>query len=263
MLVQKLLPFSNVAANSTASVEISPGMTFNRIVLVLGGTSFAKSDIDRIKAKLNGKIFFDCTGAYLDKINKYRGLTADANHLTIDFIEPFAKTLGGMYAGAIGTAKGVNSFTLEVEIGSATAPTLEAFAQVSAPMPLGPIAALVHHPANFGAGGKFPIVLPHGPEAGLLLERVHFFNTNMTQLEVKKNNLVIWEDVPSSVLTFMATEYGQVPQSGLYVYDPVMDRNLKGVVNTANANDLRFNVSISAADTIDCYAEYFGPLANL
>jgi hypothetical protein len=263
MIIQKILPFNNVAANSTASVELSKGMTYNRIILKLGGTTFTKALIDNIKCKLNGKTFFECSGSALDLINKYRGLAADDDYLTIDFLEPFAKTLGGMYAGAIGTAKGVNSFTIEVEIGAATAPTLEAWAQVSAPMELGPIAALVNHPVSLSAGGKFPIVLPHGPEAGLLLERVHFFHSHMTTLEVKKNGLVIWEDIDATTLAYMTEEFGQAAQSGLYVYDPVMNRDLKGVVNTANAQDLRFNVTVSEADTINCYAEYFGPLANL
>jgi len=256
MITVKNLPFFNVVASGVASLELPLGMTFNRIILKLGGTIFTKAMITKIVAKLNGKNFFEITGAYLDKINTYRGLTANAAYLTIDFNEPFAKTVGGMYAGAIGTAQGVNSFTLEVTIAGATAPTLESWSMISEPQPLGLINALVSHPVTFSAAGKFPIVLPHGPNAGHLIERVHFFHTNMTALEVKKNGLLIFEEMAIAINEFIQTEYKHVPQAGLYVYDPIVAQDLARVVDTANAQSLQFNVTVSAADSIGVYAEY-------
>lgn len=256
MITVKNLPFFNVVASGVASLELPLGMTFNRIILKLGGTAFTKAMITKIVAKLNGKNFFEITGAYLDKINTYRGLTANAAYLTIDFNEPFAKTVGGMYAGAIGTAQGVNSFTLEVTIAGATAPTLESWSMISEPQALGLINALVSHPATFSAAGKFPIVLPHGPNAGHLIERVHFFHTNMTALEVKKNGLLIFEEMAIAINEFIQTEYKHVPQTGLYVYDPIVAHDLARVVDTANAQSLQFNVTVSAADTVNIYAEY-------
>lgn len=258
MITIKNLPFFNVVASGVASLELPLGMTYNRIILKLGGTTFTKAMITRIVAKLNGKNFYDITGSRLDDINLYRGLTADAAYLTIDFNEPFAKTVGGMQGGAIGTAAGVSSFTLEVTIAGATAPTLESYSMLSEPQPLGLIMGLVHHPVTFSAGGKFPIVLPHGPQAGHLIKRVHFFHTNMTILEVKKNGLLIFEDMAIAINEFIQGEYNKVPQSGLYVYDPIVTNDVKRVLATANAASLQFNVTVSAADTVDTYAEYIG-----
>lgn len=262
MLFPKMLPFTNVVADGVASLELPIGMTYHRIILELGGTTFTKAMITNIKAKLNGKTFYEIPGTELDEINQYKGLTAAATFLTIDFTEPFAKTVGGMGGGAIGTASGVRSFTLEVTIAGATAPTLQSWAMQSEPMPLGLIMGLVHHPVTFSAGGTFPIVLPHGKEAGHLIKRVHFFHANMTALEVKKNGLVIFDEMALDIAEFIGEEYGQTWQAGLYVYDPILTRDVKRVVNTSNAQDLRFNVTVSAADTINVYAEYIGRLEN-
>ena len=263
MITVKNLPFFNVVADGVASLELPLGMTYNRILLKLGGTTFTKAMMTRIVAKLNGKNFYDITGSRLDTINKYRGISDDASFLTLDFNEPFAKTVGGMLSGAIGTAAGVNKFTLEVTIAGATAPTLESWSMQSEPMPLGIIHAFVHHPVTFSAAGKFPIVLPHGPQAGHLIERIHFFHTNMTALEVKKNGLLIFEEMETAVNEFIQKEYKKTPQSGHFVYDPIVTNDLKRVVDTANAQSLQFNVTVSASDTIDVYAEYATQLDRL
>lgn len=263
MIIQKNLPFFNVVASGVASLELPLGMTYNRIMLELGGTSFTKAMITRIVAKLNGKIFYDITGSRLDAINKWRGIYDEATHLTIDFTDRNAKTIGGEIAGAVATAEGISSFTLEVTIAGATAPTLESWSMLSPPRPFGPIFALIHHPVTFSAGGKFPIVLPHGPEAGHQIRRVHFFHTNMTELEVKKNGLLVAEELTSGINDFVQQEYGRAPQSGLFVYDPVVTNNFKNMLQTFNAKSMQFNTTVSAADTVDVYGEYLADLSRI
>lgn len=258
MIVKKNLPFFNVTATGVASLELEKGYTYHRIILKLGGTTFTKAMITRIVGKINGKIFYDITGSYLDAINKYKGIADDASYLTIDFTEPNAKTVGGMATGAIGTSQGVKSFTLEVTISGATAPTLESWAMVSEPKPLGLIHGIVSHPVTFSAAGKFPITLPHGPEAAHLIKRVHFFHSNMTSLEVKKNGLVIFEEMATAINEFIQEEYGKAPQTGLYAYDPCINNDFSRVLDTSNAQTLQFNTTVSAADTVNVYVEAIG-----
>jgi len=260
MNVKKPLPFFNVAADGLAVLNIEPGETVQRIVLALGGTAFTKAMITLIRLKLNGKVFYETTGTYLDLINKYKGIADDAGFLTIDFSERDAKTLGGMYAGGIATGSGVTSFDVEVTIAGATAPTLEAYLQTTAARPLDYILGMVAHPVTLSAAGKFPVVLPHGPDAAMLLKRVHFFNTYMTSLEVKKNGLIIFDDIPAAANSFMQKEFKKVPQAGLYVFDPIVDNNVTAVVQTANAASMRFNPTVSAADTLNIYAEVIGTI---
>lgn len=257
----KNLPFFNVVADGIASLNLVRGPTYHRIILELGGT-FTKAMITDITAKINGKEFYNITGSRLDSINKYKGIADDASYLTIDFSEIFAKTPGGMYAGGIGTDQGVQSFTLEVTIAGATSPTLASYSIISAPKPMGLIAGLTHHPVTFSAGGKYPIVLPYGPETKHLIKRVHFFHTNMTHLEVKKNGVVIFGELALAVNNFILEEHGKSAQSGLFVYDRVYNDDMTQVLNTSNAKSLEFNPTVSASDTINVYAELVGTLPN-
>ena len=252
MIIKKNLPFFNVVGDGVASLELPLGMTYHRIALELGGT-FTKAMITNIVAKLNGKIFYEITGSRLDSINKFRGLTDSTHYLTIDFTEPNAKTLGGMNIGAIGTAEGVRSFTLEITIAGATAPTLDSYSMLTEPQSLGLIYGLISHPVTFSATGKYPVVLPHGVEAKHLIKRVYFFHTNMTTLEVKKNGLLVYEDMASAISEYLNEEYGNTWQSGLYVYNPVINRDMSRVLRTDNAQSLQFNVTVSAADTVNIY----------
>jgi len=263
MLTLKNLPFFNVVASGVASLELPVGMTYCRIILKLGGTSLTKAMVTRIVGKLNGKIFYDITGPQLDDMNLYKGLTADAAYLTVDFTEMNAKSIGGMYAGAIGTQQGVRSFTLEVTIAGATAPTLESWSQVIEPRPLGLIHACVGHQVSLAASGKYPIVLPYGPEAAHLIKRVHLFHANMTHLTVKKNGIAIFEEMPVAVNEFIQEEIGHVPQTGQFVYDPIYNQDITRAVDTSTAQSMQFDATVSAADTVTAVGEYLAYLPNL
>lgn len=266
MITKKLPAFFNVVNSGLATMDLSDslGLTFQRIILVLGGTTFTKANIKKIRCKLNTKTFYEVTGSILDTINKYKGIADDANHLTIDFTEMLAKREGGELLGGIGTASGVNSFSVEVDIDGATSPTLEAYAMMGAPMPLGPVLALVNHPKNLTSGGKFPVPIPYGEEKGHLVKRVHFIHTgNMTSLEVKKNGLDIFEDIPTSVNEFIQKEYGRVPQANHYCFDPIVQNSMKQAVVTANAKTMTYNVTVSAADNLQIYGEYLADITTL
>lgn len=262
MIFQKNLPFFNVVASGVASLSLPLGMTYDRIMLVLGGTSFTKAMITDIKLKLNGKVFFQTTGPRLDAMNSYRGLATDATHLTIDFTELFARDEVGQGVGAIATAEDVSSFTIELTIAGATAPTLESWSQLSGPKRLGVIAKVLNYPVTFSAGGTFPVQLPFGTNGGAVIKRVNFFHANMTALEVKKNGLVIHE-TNTAINEFSQKENKKVPQAGLYVADFIMDNNLSGMLVTADARSMEWKPTVSAADTLNVQVEYLDVLQNL
>jgi len=263
MLFTKNLPFLNVVADGVASLELPIGMTYNRIYLKLGGTTFAKSNISRIVMKINGKIFYDISGTNLDKLNDYKLFGLGAGYLCVDLTEANAKTIGGQYIGAIGTMQGVTSFVMEVTIAGATAPSLESWSEISSPMPLGLISSIISHTATFSAAGEFPVVLPHGKDAGLLIQRVHFFHSNMTELEVKKNGVVIFESMPTAVNDEIQTSYGRDPQAGLYVFDPIINNDVQQVLDTSTAQSLSYNITVSAADTVTILTEAIADLGRI
>lgn len=72
MLFVKNLPFTNVVANGIATVSLPVGMSYNRIILALGGT-FTKAMITNVKVRLNGKVVFENTGSRLERSPHARG----------------------------------------------------------------------------------------------------------------------------------------------------------------------------------------------
>lgn len=262
MQIIKNLPFFNVVATGVASLSLPLGMTYERIILELGGTAFTKAMITDLKAKLNGKVIWQTTGSKLDALNKYRGLATDATHLVMDFTEIFARDEVGQSLGAIGTAEGVGTFTLEVTITGATAPTLESWSVLSGPKKLGVINKLLSYNVTVGAAGKFPIQLPYGKDGGSIIKRVGFFNSYMTELEVKKNGLVIF-DAKKAINEYWQTENKKAPQAGLFVADFIVDNNQSGMLVTADAQSMQWNATVSQADVITVQVEYLDLLGNL
>lgn len=261
MQIKKNLPFFNVVATGVATLTLPLGMTYERIILELGGTAFNKAMITDLKVNLNGKTIWQTTGPRLDALNKYRGLTTDATHLVIDFTELFARDEVGQSLGAIGTAEGVGNFSLEVTITGATAPTLESWSVLSGPKALGVISKLSSFNVTLGAAGEFPIQLPYGKDGGSIVKRVGFFHANMTDLEVKKNGLTIFK-AKKAINEYWQTENKKVPQAGLFVADFIVDNNQSGMLVTADASSMEWNATVSAADVITVQIETIDLLAK-
>lgn len=264
MLLVHNSPFTNVQPNGMATLSLPIGMSFNKLILVLGGTTFTKSMITLINVKLNGKIIYQETGSRLDSINQYRGLAANANYLTLDFTEPRAKTMIEQYVGNINTATKVSSLTVEVTIAGATAPTLDSYSEVGPPAALGVIAKHIPFTQSFAAAGKFPMKLIDITNRGGIIKRVHMAHGgNLTQLEVKKNGIVIWDNVPTATTTFYQGDFGKTAQTNIYSYDPCADNNYANAVKTADATSLEFNPTFSAADTVTAIVEVLDLLGNM
>lgn len=264
MLFIKNLPFSNVAASGVASVSLPVGMSFNRIVLVLGGGVFTKSMITDIKVRLNGKVIFQNTGSRLDLINTYRKRAVSASFLVIDFTEPDAKLMAEQFIGNVNTAQGVSSLTLEVTIAGATTPTLDSYSELGAPAPLGVLAKQILFTNSFAGAGKFGFKIIDIANRGAVLKRVHFNHTGLvTAVEVKKNGIVIHDNILTAVNTFNQLDYNKVAQANLYTWDPCLDNNYSNAVRTQDMVSLEFNVTTSAADTITACVEAFDLLGNM
>lgn len=264
MLLIKNVPFNNVVASGKASVNLPIGMSYNKVILALGGGAFTKSMITNINVKVNGKIIFQESGSRLDLINQYRGLTAAAGFLTLDFTEPRAKSMIEQYMGNINTANGVSSLTIEVDIAGATTPTLDSYSELGPPSALGVIAKHILFTQGFSSSGKIPMKLIDITNRGGLIKRVHFAHTGqLSQLEVKKNGIVIWDNVTGAVNSFWQGEYSKVAQTNLYSYDPCADNNYANAVKTADATSLEFNPTFAAADTVTAVVEVMDVLGNM
>jgi hypothetical protein len=264
--------FQNVVASGIATCDLNGllGYTIERLILQLGGTSFTKSMIVGLQLKANGKIIYDTTGPRLDTRNQYRGITANAGFLTIDFAEIRAKTELGQNLGCLDTTAGLSSLKLEVTIAGATAPTLTAFAEVNSPQvdpaqaaTRGLISKVHSSTLTIGAAGTFSIPVPHlaPSDGGSIFKRIAFFSSNLTALVIKKNGVVI-EDSVKALNDFNQGEYRKVPQAGLYVYDAIIDDIQSQVLNTRNAQTMEVLGTFSAGETITVEAELLEPLSS-
>ncbi|MCE3602385.1 major capsid protein P2 [Massilia sp. P8910] len=263
MLLIKNLPFNNVSANGMASVSLPIGMSYNKVILALGGT-FTKSMITNIKVKLNGKTVWENTGSRLDLQNTYRQLTSSAGFLVLDFTEPRAKIMAEQYLGNYNTAQGVSSLTMEVTIAGATSPTLDSYAELGPPAPLGIIAKSILFTASNGGAGKFPVKLIDLANRGAIIKRAHFAHGgNLTQLEVKKNGIVIHDNIPTNVNSFWQADYQKTAQANIYTFDPCADNNYSNAIKTVDMVSLEFNPTFSGADTVTVVLETLDTLGNM
>lgn len=275
----KLLPFNNVAATALANCDLVNllGYTIETIWLNLGGTIFTKAMLTSIQLKANSKVIFDSTGTATDTRMQYRGLTASATFLPIDFTEVRGRTKKNMLSGAFDTTVGVKNLRLECQITGATAPTLAGWADVSGPMvdpeyqDIRPLIARVHRATiTIGAAGEFALNVPHMDPAagGSLFKRIVVFSANMTALRVVRNG--IEEHNSSTALQAFREPYQglRTIQANTYVYDPIVDNFQEGRVwdtrlqpgQPGATQTAQFLGTFSAGETITIESEVLEPL---
>lgn len=268
---RKARNFSNVVATGVATASLAIGKTLNNYMLQLGGTSLLKSHLANIRLLANAKVIFEGSGTQIDKINAYRGLTANAAFLDLSFEDLTGLDLIDRVVGCLDTTQGVVDMTAEVEISGATAPELIALQYETAPQKqmdgsASPFAGLVakqlRYSYNISAGGELPLNFPFGKEIGAIIKRVHVFHTNMTGATVKEDAIVIHETTKAQN-EYEQVRNGRVPQAGMYTIDFVMDGDVRKAFDTRNAKQVDWLLQFSAADNGFVVIEYLDRLGNL
>lgn len=274
MALLKFEPFQNVGVSQRAILDsqVILGNTLKKIVLQLGGTVFTKALITLIKVKLNQKTVMEVTGTQLDAINKYLGIADDAGFLTIPFDDITAALPGqvGEDIGALDTSLGINSFRIEVDIGAATAPELDAWFEAVPPLPRSgdlsqttpALRSLITSTLTPNTAAEHTLRADIGQNAGALLARMFIFHTNLTAFELKKNNVPIFEEVTIAVNEFVQKEHGRVPQAGLYVFDPVASGDMTKMIRTVGAVFQQL-YTVSGLDTLTVVSDIRAGLNQL
>lgn len=266
--------FNNVVATGTAMAPLARGKTFQRVGLKLGGTSFLKSHIDLIRVKQGSKSIIDVTGTQLDKINNYRGATADVAFLDVPFADYALNNEVDRMASAFDTTEVAanRALTIEVKINGATAPVLTPIWHQSEPQRAregqklpwtGVVGKMLRYPYSVSNGGRIKIDLPFGPALGTLIKRIHVFHGgNMTGATLRKNQVVEHESIKAENEFYQKT-LGRVPQANMYTLDFVVDGSINTALNTRNAASLEFLPEFSAADSGEVVLEMLDDLDNL
>ena len=284
-LLRKGLPFANVGATAgtIATASIMPGRTLEGIEIYMAGTglglfSVASPAIGLIRLKANGKTFYEATGAQIDAMMRFQGLSytaasATAVYLPIMFTEIMGRDLVDEMVGAFDTSNGIANVTVELTIGTATTVTaLDMYLIESAPQSgtVSPVMAKVlRYPFSVSAGGQQSLTLPFGPVNGAVIKRIHIehgTSGNVSAVTIKENGVVVHESIKAvndahNVL-FRATN--QTPATKYwYSIDLIADLNIKNAMDTRGDRSLELLPTFSAADSGYVVVEYLDTLGNL
>lgn len=279
-LLRLLEPVQNVLANQhfVLNSKLVLGNVVERVIFTLGGT-FTKAMLTNLVLKLNGKVVLGpISGTQLDSIQKYLLLVNDANRLTMDFTEPTSRSIPGQLMGAIHTdAAGVTDLTLEGDIGAATNPTLTVHAQMRSVADLDPargfdpatfplIRALIPTTVTETAAGEFQHDLNYGVKGDTLIKRIFIFSSVLTAFKVRRDSVEIFDTVTSALAGYIQSEYGRDDQSGLYVYDPLVDGNQSDVITTRSGNretQFQFLFTASGTGVHSVFTDLYAPLSRI
>lgn len=123
-----LLPTpQGIGAGQTATLNLPLGPTYDRIDIEMktgggAGTDVAVADwgtnIDDIRLKVDGRTQIEISAADLVKHNQFYKLDLVDGVLSLHLNAPWARTIGGEDLGGYGTAGGMSSFTLEIDLKS-------------------------------------------------------------------------------------------------------------------------------------------------
>lgn len=272
-ITRNALPFSNVVATGQATNRITIGKTLNNLQLNLGGTAFTKAMLTMFHLKANAKTIFEGSGTQIDKINTYRGLTADAAFLDIAFEDLTGLDQFDRFVGALDTSIGIQDLTTEVDIAGATAPTLSARLHEAAPQRksdggVAAYAGLICKQLRYGfavaAAGDLPLNFPFGPQVGAIIKRVHVFHSGgfMTGALVKEDGVIIHESTDARN-EYEQIRNGRTPQANMYTIDFCLDGSIRNAFDTRKAQSVEWIFTFSAADSGYVVIEYLDSLGNL
>lgn len=268
MILHKLPPFQNVGASQTAVMPfVHAGMSVVGIIFKLGGTAFTHTHFSNLRLRYDGKQFVDVTGLNLDSVCDYENYGASATYLYLPFGDLQAMTQRGQLMGAIDTSiPGIKPLEMEVDIGAATAPTLEAWAVLAPPKAdddpnkrtIRAMLKATHAPAS---AGEFEYPIPVGSSQGALLHRLYAFHTNVTKYQVAKDGLWLQEQGEEAVLDYMQALKNRANQSGLITFDPTFTDSQTDSIATLRAGgqpaSFSHKFTVSAADTIVTYSSIY------
>lgn len=280
--IRHLEPLQNVAPNGRAVVssKLVLGNVIERVYLVLGGGAFTKALINAIRVRINGKVVFgDISGAYLDLIQRYTLLNNNAAYLTIDFTEPTARSIQGQLMGAINTnMAGVTDFAIEVDIGAATTPTLDAWVQLRAPSSVSPangfdpnlapvIRALIPTTLPVTAAAETQFDVNYGSGGNSLIKRIFVMSSILTSVRIKRDSLDVFEAVNAALNSYMQLDYGRVAQANMYVWDPLVDGNQSDAYPTrrpdGTPSNYQFLFTASGAGSHQLFTDVYSTVGSL
>lgn len=244
--------------------------------------ALTKALISEIVVKIGSRVVFGpISGAQLDKLNQYRGMSAHANFLTIDLTERDGLSIVAKEVGAIDLPSlgGEQVFVEVVNTASTGTPTLIAYAGYTGVQYVkdgknDTQEQLIHKVLKYSiptAGGTRVSWQPNF--GGALIKRVHFeyagtdwtasANGNLYRIETRRNGYPVWDRVEDLTNRFILAEQQKVPQSRWYSLDFIHDNTQSSMLDTKGVRSLECILDFTAADTLTAFVEVLDLPRNL
>ena len=247
---------SPIAANTSFSIQCPVGLTYDKISLVKGGTSFTDAQLTDLQVKINGEVIIEFDdAAELDEYNAYYGRSKVTNIHTFYFNRPEFHDLVSQRMTGLGTAD-IETLTITGKITGATAPTLTASAIKSEPQPLGVFVRIKKNTHN-ASGTTFQIA--DMPKLGRIIA-THFKKSDVNKTKLIVDGRQAYRMDKGTAEAFQKDE-GRAPVTGKYTHvDFCLEGDVSKALVTEGLNDFTWTLELGTSGSFESIVEYFGGL---
>jgi hypothetical protein len=251
--IQKMPTPQGIGAGQTATVNLPIGPTYHRLNIRMNVDADTARDvpisewgsyIGEIRLMVNGENKIEIDAADLVSLNKYYGQDLKAGVLPIFLSQPWARTMSGEDTTAYGTASGVSTMTLEIDLKSGIAINeLSVYAIQSEAKPFGAHLRIQRFSDQMSLSGTKEISdLPKGT---FNLLGLHFTSDKADLVEVLANNVKVHETDKVLRAAHVGVT-GRVTQSGFTHVDFMSENRLADVLPMA-LSDFRVKLDFETA----------------
>jgi hypothetical protein len=251
----ELNAFQGVAPGARASLQITPGATFQMIELISNITNVAH--IEKIEVELNGQTIVNVTGYDVKTLLEgYTKRSRSAGRYVVNFFNPEAKTLNSMRVGELVT---LPSDTLTVYVtfaAAAVSPTLRARALVTPAQPmrrfLPKIFTINVDPAVIGEN-LFNYPVRRGDH---FIRRLHFKSANVSKLQVFRDDLKVFNATATDNREDLNEGGDNAAVANVFHFDPAhIGYQLEGAFPTIAQKALEFRYDVTALGAVPILCE--------
>jgi len=256
---RKLPSLSNVAAGSTATLQVPLGFTYDVIKLKYSGVTLAQ--LKNIQVRINAKpvqTFVDAVR--LQALNKYYKRNITAGVITLWFLRPEMDNNTTRRMTSIGTAD-ISTFDIRFDIdAAAAAPVVEAFAVRSVNQPLGMITKIKDFPASSATSGIKE--LDNLPKEGRIAA-IHNFKADISKCEISLNS-VVFSEFEKSLASGLQSDNSRVPDDAVHTtVDFVLEGDPSQALVVEGINDFRIRNTLDTSGAFDVVVEYLTGFAGI
>lgn len=260
MRFEKMPAPGTLTAGQTATIQLPKGPTYHSLHIEMNVDGTPRDVpiaswgdyIDDIRVIVNGDIRIVWKASDLVKHLQFFDQVLTPGVLPVLLSQPWARTMGGEDGTAYGTASGVSSFTLEIDLKAGiTVNRLEVWAAQTDPQPFGAHMTVQRFSGQSGLVGVKEISdLPRG---GYRMFGMHITTAAIDKVEILANNVKV-NETTKLLRTSNMNLRGRNPQADMTHIDFIERNRLDDAMPMA-LQDFRLKLDITAANqNYDIYA---------